>query len=72
MFFIPIINLLIRFNLILSLKTYIKNESVFFLPDYFGKLDRYFLYPKMKEINTDNGNFNLSFFRNFIDVYYNL
>ena len=39
MFFIPIINLLIRFNLILSLKTYIKNESVFFLPDYFGKLD---------------------------------
>ena len=24
----------------------------------------------MKEINTDNGNFNLSFFRNFIDVYY--
>ena len=30
MFFIPIINLLIRFNLILSLKTYIKNESVFF------------------------------------------
>ena len=63
MSFILIINLLIRFNLILSMGTYIKNESVFFLPDYFGKIDRYFVYPKMREINTENGKFNLTFRR---------
>jgi len=62
MFFIQIINLLIRFTLILS-ETYIKNESVFYLPDYFGKIDRYFVYPAMREINTEHGKFNLTFKR---------
>ena len=62
-FFIQIINLFIRFYLILSKETYIKNESVFYLPDYFGKLDQFFVYPSMREINAENGRFDLSFRR---------
>ena len=63
MLFIQIINLFIRFYLILSKETYIKNESVFYLPDYFGKLDQFFVYPRMREINAENGRFDLSFRR---------
>ena len=63
MFFIHIINLLIRFNLILTSEIYFNNESVLIIPISFGKWEDYYSYPHVRELNTEMGKFNFTFKR---------